>query len=120
VYDLFASPAGQPPHDLDRAREIAYGLGEAALQVQPLLDPGPYLRQLRTRTLVAHGRHDRLVPFTESLRLARELRPDVLARCTITGLFAHSGGTEKGLGPWGLSHEGTRFVALLNSIIRLI
>jgi pimeloyl-ACP methyl ester carboxylesterase len=120
VYDLFASPAGQPPHDLDRAREIANGLGDAALRVQPLLDPGPCLRRFRTRTLVAHGRHDRLVPFTESLRLARELQPDVLARCTITGLFAHSGGTEKGLGPWGLSLEGTRFVALLNSIIRLI
>ncbi|MEX2285426.1 MAG: hypothetical protein WEE89_23270 [Gemmatimonadota bacterium] len=120
VYDLFASPAGQPLNDLDRAREIAYGMGDAALRVQPLLDPGPFLPHFRTRTLIAHGRNDRVIPYTESLRIARELRPNVLARCTITGLFAHSGGTEKGLGPWGLSREGTRFVALLNSIIRLI
>ncbi len=120
VFDLFAPLSGQPLHDLDRAHEIAHGLAEAALRAEPLLDPGPWLPQLRTRTLVAHGRDDRLVPFTESIRLARELRPDVLERCTITGLFAHSGGTGKGLGPWGLSTEGTRFIGLLNSIIGLI
>ena len=120
VFDLFAPMSGQPLKDLDRAHQIAFGLAEAALRAEPLLDPGPSLPLLRTRTVVAHGRDDRLVPFTESLRLARELRPDTLERCTITGLFAHSGGTEKGLGPWGLSSEGTRFIALLNSIVSLI
>jgi pimeloyl-ACP methyl ester carboxylesterase len=120
VYDLFAPLSGQPLHDLERAHEIAYGLAEAALRAEPLLDPGPWLPKLRTKTLVAHGRDDRLVPYTEAIRLAREVRADVLNRCTITALFAHSGGTEKGLGPVGLAQEGTRFIALLNSIIRLI
>jgi acetyl esterase/lipase len=120
VFDLFAPLSGRPVHDLPRAHHIAGGLADAALRAEPLLDPGPALTTLRTRTLVAHGRDDRLVPFTESLRLVRELRPDTLDRCTITSLFAHSGGTEKGLRGFGRAREAVRFFGLLQGIITLI
>jgi predicted esterase len=120
VFDLFAPLSGRPVHDLVRAHHIAHGLADAALRAEPLLDPGPALAALRTRTLVAHGRDDRLVPFTESLRLVRELRSDALERCTITALFAHSGGTEKGLRGFGRAREAARFLRLLQGIITLI
>jgi predicted esterase len=120
VFDLFVPGSGRPVHDLPRAHEIAQGLADAALRAEPLLDPGPALATLRTRTLVAHGRDDRLVPFTESLRLVRELRPGSLDRCTITSLFAHSGGTEKGLRGLGRAREAVRFFGLLQGIITLI
>jgi hypothetical protein len=90
------------------------------LRAEPLVNPGPALKVLRTTTVIAHGRDDRLVPFTESIRLGRELRTGVLRRCTITGLFAHAGGTEKGLGAFGTAREGAAFVGLLSSIIDLI
>jgi acetyl esterase/lipase len=120
VYDLFAPLAGRPVHDLPRAHEIARELANAALRAEPLLDPGPALAALRTRILVAHGRDDRLVPFTESLRLAREVPAPRLVRCSITALFAHSGGADKGLGGLGLARETARFLRLLQGIINLI
>jgi pimeloyl-ACP methyl ester carboxylesterase len=120
VYDLFAPLAGRPVHDLSRAHEIARELANAALRAEPLLEPGPALAALRTRILVAHGRDDRLVPFTESLRLAREVPAPRLVRCSITALFAHSGGADKGLGGLGLARETTRFLRLLQGIINLI
>lgn len=120
VFDLFAPLSGQPVHDLPRAHVIATGLADAALRAEPLLEPGPALAGLRTRTLLAHGRDDRLVPFTESLRLAGALPANTLVRCNITSLFAHSGGTERGLGALGLTREAVRFVKLLHGIISLI
>ncbi|MGH7468160.1 MAG: alpha/beta hydrolase [Longimicrobiales bacterium] len=120
VFDLFAPLSGRPVHDLPRAHVIAHELADAALRAEPLLDPGSALRTLQTRTLVAHGRDDRLVPFTESLRLVRELQNESLERCTITSLFAHSGGTEKGLRGFGRAREAARFLGLLQGIITLI
>src|SRR5262245_10645385 len=119
VFDLFAPLSGRPVHDLPRAHVIARALAEAALRAEPLLDPGPALPALTTRILVAHGRDDRLVPFTESLRMAREVPAPELARCTITALFAHSGGTDKGLGGLGLARETSGFLGLLHRIITL-
>ena len=120
VFDLFAPLSGRPVHDLPRAHEIAYGLAEAALRAEPLLDPGPALTRLQTPILVAHGRDDRLVPFTEAKRLVRELPPALLAGFGVTSLFAHSGGTDRTLGPFGLARESVRFLKLLHGIITLI
>jgi len=44
----------------------------------------------------------------------------VLANLTITSLFAHSGGTQAGLGAIGKVREAVRFAALLNRIATLI
>ncbi len=120
VYDLFAPLSGARIHDLPRAHAIAAGLADAALHAEPLLEPGPALRDLQVPTLVAHGRDDRLVPFTESLRLARDIPRQVQRGLGITGLFAHSGQTDRSHGVWRIPGEGVRFVRLLNAIITLI
>ncbi|MGH7472267.1 MAG: alpha/beta hydrolase family protein, partial [Longimicrobiales bacterium] len=120
VFDLFAPLSGHTIHDLPRAHVVAKGLADAALRAEPLLDPGPALGALRVRTVLAHGRADRLVPFTESLRLLGALPANARTRCTITSLFAHSGGTERGLGVLGRAREATRFLKLLHRIISLI
>ena len=70
--------------------------------------------------LVAHGRDDRLIPFSESVRLARALPQQQLVGITITSLFQHSGGTQSGLGPIGLVREGTRFLRLLHRVLRMV
>ena len=120
VFDLFAPLSGRPMHDLPRAHEIAYGLAEAALRAEPLLDPGPALAKLRTPILVAHGRNDRLVPFTEAQRLADSIPPGLLAGFAVTSLFAHSGGTDRTLSRFGLARESVRFLKVLHGIISLI
>jgi len=37
-----------------------------------------------------HGRQDRLIPFTETLRLAERFPPKSDVRVFLTGLFSHS------------------------------
>lgn len=119
-FDLFAPPAGQPHRDLARATRLARELAEAALRADPLLDPTPDLGQVHTPTFVAHGRDDRLVPFTESLRLARQLPPSALRAVRVTSLFSHSGGASPDLGPIGVGRETVRFLRLLHGILDLV
>jgi pimeloyl-ACP methyl ester carboxylesterase len=120
LFDLFAPMSGQPIHDLAWAHEIARGVADAALRAEPWLDPGPFLEQLGVRIVIAHGRADRLVPFTESIRLARDIPSDLLAGATITSLFAHAGGRRYGLGLLGMPLEAIRFIRMLDRIVRFI
>ena len=45
---------------------------------------------MRVPIHIFHGRGDRLVPYTESLRLKKALPDDLAAAVTVTRLFAHS------------------------------
>lgn len=120
VFDLFAPPSGVAVKDRDRALELTRALADAALATDPLLDPRPFLPAMRVRTLVAHGEDDRLVPYTESVRIHRALPESSRSGCTITSLFAHSGGTTPALGPVGRVREGLRFIHLLHRILTQI
>jgi pimeloyl-ACP methyl ester carboxylesterase len=122
VYDLFAPPSTAWTADEDRspeARAFAARLADAALAAEPLLDPGDALPLLAAPTMIAHGRDDRLVPFSEAFRLERDIPDGVVRQLAITGLFQHSGGTSQGLGPVGLAREGRRFLGMLRSILAL-
>lgn len=120
LFDLFAPMSGQPIHDRGLAEDVARTLASAALRVEPWLDPGPFLGHLGISVVIAHGRDDRLVPFTESIRLARDLPRDRLAGATITSLFAHSGGRRYGLALLGVPREAIRFLGLLDRIISFV
>jgi hypothetical protein len=112
IWDLIAPPAGARP-EVRRARELAEALVEAALLEHPVLDPAPLLPTLRTRLVLAHGRADHLIPFTETLRLRSRLPVDAPVDTFITRLFAHS--TESGgLPPHRYPVEVTRYLRLLS------
>ncbi len=117
VFDLVARFGGAA---LDQARgeQLAQALADAALAVDPLLDPGPHLPRLPIRTLLAHGRDDRLVPFTETLHLGAAIPDQLRDGPTITSLFAHSG-RNTALGPFGVGREAARFVHLLQRLLAL-
>jgi pimeloyl-ACP methyl ester carboxylesterase len=119
LFDLIAPTADTPPPDPEWARDMAQQLADAALRVDPLMDPRPFLPRPGVNTLLAHGRTDRLIPFTETIRLSRALPADQLEGCTITALFEHSGGTNRALGPLGVVAEGIRFLAVLGRILHL-
>lgn len=89
VWDLIAPPSGvRPP--ADEARDLGRRVAAAAVARHPGLDPRPALAALTHPVVLAHGYHDQLVPYTESLRLHRELPSRIDPHVTISRLFAHS------------------------------
>ena len=111
IWQIIAPPAEVRP-DPEAARELAARFTAAALARAPGLDPRPHLGGLRARVVLSHGRQDRLVPFTETLRLMTMVPPETRATATITGLFAHSAGAW--LHPVHWLRETSAFVKLLD------
>jgi len=120
LFDYLAPPTHRPRRDEPRARALAEELADAALRCDPDLDPASRLPQLGVPVLLAHGRDDRLIPYPESLHLEQLLPPACRRGCTVTGLFAHSGGTVKGLGALDRAREAARFLRLLHRILNLV
>ncbi|HEX2092296.1 MAG TPA: hypothetical protein VHG28_07830 [Longimicrobiaceae bacterium] len=117
VWELLVPAQGQVPADLERARALADALTDAALSVDPALDPLPALPGLRARIVLAHGEADRLIPFTETLRMHAALPPELDASVTITRLFAHSTGNAA-VRAVEYGREGLRFMRLLHRALR--
>lgn len=90
LFDLFAPPAACAPTGCAASEAMAIDLAGACRRREPRLDPTPHLARVRVPVHLFHGRGDRLVPFTESLRLRDALPAGLPAHVTVTGLFAHS------------------------------
>jgi len=120
LFDLIAPLSDRPPADTARLHAIAHQLADAVIRVDPLIDPAPFLDAVAIPIVFAHGRDDRLVPFSETLRLARSIPPEYRVDCTITGLFDHSGRPNPDLGPTGKLRESLRFLRLLRRILHLL
>jgi pimeloyl-ACP methyl ester carboxylesterase len=120
LFDLIAPLTTAPLPDEERTLALADTIADTALRLDPLLDPQPYLPTVRAPVLVAHGRDDRLIPFSESVRLGRILPARQLVGVTITSLFQHSGATQSGLGPIGIAREAARFLLLIRRVLRIV
>lgn len=118
IYDLFA-PVGANFNPASAAL-LAQPLARAIASRDPLMDPAPYFDRIRIPVLLAHGRDDRLIPYTETLRMRRRVPPPMLLGSTITSLFSHSGRTEPGLGVIGVSREAARFLIVMNKILTIL
>lgn len=99
LFDLFVSLSGEPLRGGEASERLAVDLTTACRRAEPLLDPTPELSRMRVPMHLFHGRGDRLVPFTESLRFKAGLPSDLPACVTVTELFAHSAYSK----PQGLS-----------------
>jgi dienelactone hydrolase len=120
LFDMLAPLTDAARPNEERALELAEALATTALERDPLLDPRPFLADVRTPVVVAHGRDDRLIPFSESIRLSNELPRHTVRSTNITALFQHSGGTQSGLGIAGTAREAGRFVLLLRRVLGLV
>jgi pimeloyl-ACP methyl ester carboxylesterase len=109
------APLTDQPLDLAGARELAEAFSRVALAHDPGLEPRPVLGQVRAHAVLSHGRQDRLIPYTETLRLRSLLPPQATASVTITGLFAHSSGAW--LHPVHWLRETSAFVRLLDEAL---
>ncbi|HEX6133385.1 MAG TPA: hypothetical protein VFZ24_05465 [Longimicrobiales bacterium] len=120
LFDMIAPETTSPRRDHGPVLELARRLADTALRIDPLLDPAPFLSSVRVPVLFAHGRDDRLIPFSETIRLSRAVPPDRVRSTTVTSLFQHSGGTQSGLGALGIAREAARFGLLLRRVLRLV
>jgi pimeloyl-ACP methyl ester carboxylesterase len=120
MFDAFAPRGRIVGTDRSFARSLVEPVTETILRTDPLMDPTSALAGIRVRTFLAHGRDDRLIPFTESLRASRYVPQEVLAGCAVTGLFAHSGGTSSSLNLSGKLREGSLFLTTLDRALSLI
>lgn len=94
LFDLFAPPSDREPPDLESER-FAPLLADAARAEAPLMEPSPALGRVAGPVHLLHGRNDRLIPFTEALRMRRHIEPEALSQLSVTRLFAHSGEDER-------------------------
>ena len=90
LFDLFATRSTVSRPDPAECRDMALRLAEACRRVDPLLDPASDLARVDLPTRLIHGRGDRLIPFTEGLRLQEGLPERARRGLTVTGLFNHS------------------------------
>nr|NIP81237.1 hypothetical protein [Gemmatimonadota bacterium]NIQ56551.1 hypothetical protein [Gemmatimonadota bacterium]NIU76754.1 hypothetical protein [Gammaproteobacteria bacterium]NIX46152.1 hypothetical protein [Gemmatimonadota bacterium] len=121
MFDLLAPATDAPWTVADRRRvvDLAGRLSIAASEREPLLDPRPYLDRVPVPVFLAHGRDDRLMPWTELVRLRRALPPDRVESAAVTSLFSHSFGERRVPGP-SMAVQAIRFIRLIHRMLRLI
>lgn len=121
IFDLVAPPTTSSYRGTERRRveDLVHRMTERAVASEPLLDARPYLPRVAVPVLLAHGRGDRLMPWTELIRLRRILPADRVDYSAITSLFAHSFG-ERRLPTPAVVLEALRFVRLIRRMLRLI
>lgn len=121
LFDLVAPPAGRvyTPQERERLETLVRRMTERAVAHEPMLDGSGYLERVPVPVFLAHGRDDRLMPWTEMIRLRRALPEDRVVFSAITSLFAHSFGERRFPSP-AVIWEAVRFVRLISRMIRLI
>ena len=117
LFETFAPPTGLKP-DRERAEQLIEAMVPAIRSIDPLMDPGEMLGDVRLPVSLVHGRWDGLIPFTESLRMAARLAASSDVRVTVTPLLAHSRAQHAS----GIARakESVRFVRVLGRVLRMV
>ena len=115
LFRVFA-PADGEDVPREAADELAPALTRAALKDSPLFDIASDLPRLKVPARLIHGRQDRLIPFTESLRLAEHFSSGSDVRVFLTGLFSHSQ-RDGGRMTIGELAEQLRFLHLMSVVL---
>lgn len=116
LFDCFATVSTEPRPPEGECIEIGRALAATCREAEPLLDPGELLHDVRVPTQVIHGRGDRLVPFTEGLRLMDRLPSEVQRGATVTRMFNHS----KDSRPPGAVEHAVEAARLFGALKRLV
>jgi len=118
LFDHFAPPSDREP-DRTASEALIADLIPRIRVAFPLLEPIPRISGIPVPVRLLHGRSDRLIPFTETLRLGRALDPGTRNLTTrITGLFSHSGEDSAGT-RLARTREGFRFLQALQGVFEL-
>ena len=90
LFDILATATTCTRPDASECSEFARALADTCRRIEPQLDPGTSIHRVLVPTQVIHGRGDRLVPFTEGMRLMDQLPADTRRGVTVTRMFNHS------------------------------
>ena len=80
------------------------------------LDPSQQIADVRCPVVLVHGRDDDVIPYVESIKLARKLAPSRLRRLHLTGLYGHTGSAAMTLA--GSVRETTTLLRMLHDMAR--
>jgi pimeloyl-ACP methyl ester carboxylesterase len=116
LFDLFAPPSDREPAEAE-AERITPLLTRATMEAAPLLDPLPFLNRVEIPVQLIHGRNDRVIPYTETLRMEAALPDKTRVDTTITSLMEHS---EQGGRLASLRKEISESAKLLRTLGRLL
>lgn len=119
IFDLFATASGDERPPREARLDMAHRLAEACRRAEPLLEPTPYLSGVRVPTRLIHGRGDRLIPYTECLRLSEKLPAEARNGRTVTGLFSHTADRREGTS-FGRAWEKVTFLGTLHGLINTV
>jgi pimeloyl-ACP methyl ester carboxylesterase len=122
AWDLLASPSANPVPDSVAGRALAATLAEAGERCHPEFEVGDKLHALSVPTILLHGRHDTLVPFSEGLRLGEAIPRKMRRRVVITRLLGHAKrvGAEIPWTPAALATEIREFVRAIDALLSAI
>lgn len=119
LFDLFAVPSGAGRPEREERAEMARKLAEACRRVAPLLEPAADLARVGLPTRLIHGRGDRLIPFTESMRLMQGLPEGARKGLTVTGLFNHSADSSPAR-MLDRAREGIRMLGAIRGLVNTV
>jgi hypothetical protein len=119
VWEVIAPPTGLLPVEVRANAAELVDRFSATLARDAHLDPVPHLPSVDARIVLSHGRADRLIPFTETLRLRAQMPAHADCSAYVTGLFAHSAHAGW-MHPVARAREAARFVRLLNDALGAI
>jgi pimeloyl-ACP methyl ester carboxylesterase len=112
LFDVFAHASHAAMPELEERRRMARLLAAACRAAEPLLDPAADLARVPIPTRLIHGRGDRLIPFTEGLRLHEGLPEGSRRGLTVSRMFHHSADSA----PAGLLDRALERLKMLGAI----
>jgi len=118
LFRTFAPPAGESP-PREESRLLATALAQAARTAVPHSEPLSFLERVSKPVRLVHGRGDRLIPFSESLRLAKAFPREADVRAYLTALFSHSKEDQEEGGGTGIK-ERLNFLRILSDLLTLV
>jgi dienelactone hydrolase len=122
AWDLLAPPSARLVPDVQAGRMLADAMAAAALRGEPELDPRGRLDGLRTPAALLHGEADRLIPYSETLRLAQAVPREQMRSVTVTKLLGHTKRAEAASigNPRTLVREARSFTGFIRTILRTV
>lgn len=96
LFDHFATPTNAVRPDREELFDLARRLADACRRMEPQLEVESDFAGVQRPTRLIHGRGDRLIPFTEGMRLMTRLPETVEKTLTVTGLFSHTADRSEG------------------------
>jgi hypothetical protein len=119
AWELLAASSANLVPDPIAGRALAASRAEAAERCHPEFELGDKLQALRVPTILLHGRHDTLVPFSEGLRLGEAIPRKMRRQVVITRLLGHAKSVGAGT-PWrpsALTTEIREFVRAIDNLV---